>query len=283
MHFLRAHAGTHIHPSQLVAAAELETRPCGEGNGPLPRPRTEADSLILRASVPLASTAAFAGLARQPKLGVPAKVAWSGKGGFELVAEVPREGSLRDAEEGVRAVLDDALAWFANGLGAGTNGTSAPSAPLVDVLEGAGCFVRPGGAGACFVDANLGGTSYRALVGERPDARVQVSLPATTLRVEGECPLHAAAIFALEANYRLRLARVGTTLLTSDRLRVVWDVVVNGGPCLSRRFPDALEALVVAREETLRALRMLCSHDVAAAYLGSHPRRQAAQQESEQK
>jgi hypothetical protein len=283
MQFLRAHAESrHALPSRLVATGALDALRCADWKGTVLRRRIEADSWLVRAASPLTSTAAFEGLARQPALGAPAKVAWSAGDGFELVAEASHGGSRRDAEEEVCGALDDALHWFANGGGTSTRATSTPSAALIEILQGAGCFVRPAAADACFVDVNLGGCAYRALVGERADARVQVSFPATTVRVEGERSLQAAALFALEANHRLRLARVSTTSLSSDRLRVVWDVVLNGGPCLMRRFPDALEALVVAREETSRALRMLRSHDVAGAYLASGRRPHAAQRKPEE-
>lgn len=269
MHSLRGYAGT-VHSTwpYPVAPAVSDGRP-RYGDDPVARPRIEADSLLVRASAPLSAQAAFAGLARQPMLGVAAKLVWSASQGFELMAEVPREENLREAEKEAGGALDDALAWLANGDTSGRNGTLPPSSSVIETLNGAECIVRSTASDACFVDANLGGSVYRLLVGEYSDARVRLSFPATTVRVEDERTRHATALFALEANRRLRLARVSVTPLASDRTRLVCDVVVANGASLPRRLPDALEALVVFRDETARALRMLRSHDVADAYLAA--------------
>ena len=59
------------------------------------------------------------------------------------------------------------------------------------------------------------------------------------------------------------------TSLASDRMRFTWDAVVCGVPYWSRRLNDTLEALVIAREETARALRMLRDQDLAQSYVAS--------------
>lgn len=244
-------------------------------------PQIETDPLVVRASTSVPSAVAFDALRRQPALRAPAKIVWNAAAGLALVAEVPRREHLGDTQDEALAALDEGIAWL--GCEDPSNGTTTPSPSLIEVLKGAGCFPRAADSGPCFADIHLGGSVCRALVAEGPDARVHLSLPATTVRVEGERCAEAAAVFAFEANDRLRLARVSVAPLASDRMRVVWDVVVNGGSYLDRCLPDALEALVVAREETARPLRLLRNHGVADAYLTSRRWRYGARGEAEQK
>jgi hypothetical protein len=254
--------------SHFAPAEEQEARLRVERKEAVLRARIEADSLTVRVSSPIASQAAFAGLGFQPTLGSPAKLAWGAKHGFELMAEVSREGNLHDAEQEARGALDDAMAWLGNGIAA-TVGPSMPGARLVEILKGLGCAVRPASNAACFADVRLGSSIHRILVGEMPDTSARLSFPAAILRVEAEEVRYAVELFALEANCRLRLARVSATPVASDRMRLTWDVVVSGGSRLARRLPDAFEALVIARDETARPLRILRSPHVAEAYLAA--------------
>jgi len=227
------------------------------------RPTIEVDPFVVRASARIASQDVFDVLARQPTLGVPAKTVWDTGGGFALTAELLRREDLRRDREEATDALYEAFEWMERGT---PQQPSTPGATLVEILKETGCVVRPGSPTSCFAEVSLGGSVYRVLVSEWPSFTVQISFPTTTLRVEGEVARRAVALFALEANKGLRLARVSVSPIAADRLRLAWDVVVRGVHCSGPRLSEALEALVVARDETVRALRMLCTVAVAEAY-----------------
>jgi hypothetical protein len=71
----------------------------------------------------------------------------------------------------------------------------------------------------------------------------------------------------LEANARVRLARIGVIPSGEGSARVTWDAVASPGVALEQALPAAVEAVVGAHAATRRELRALSHGAVARAYL----------------
>jgi hypothetical protein len=79
--------------------------------------------------------------------------------------------------------------------------------------------------------------------------------------------VEAQAHFALEANRRLRVARLGVVGSSNGAVQTVWDAVVPGVVPVERVLPAAIDAVLFARLETGRELSALSDPQIAAAYL----------------
>lgn len=236
------------------------------------RVETESRLVVVRDG-PLAWTDTAA-LARQSELPAPAKLALGPDGGPELRAEVLRDRGV-DAPKRARGAIDSARLWLNAGrsdvAGPGPEGLEA--AETLDpeaLLAGLGELPRawawePRDEGGFHVHATAFGASVRLVVEEAGGAVraiVRSALPAP-----GERSAAALANFALDANRRLRLARIGLGARPGDALPVSWDAVASPGAPLERAVPAMVEAVVFAHAATRLSLRALCQEAVAQTYL----------------
>ncbi len=271
-----------IAPARSTAAVGAELPP-------MPAPRRRADGVVAEALTgPLDLDRAVARLGDQPALGVPAKLALLPGGRTVLCAEIPQAVAGSDgADPRLDAVLAVAWGWLHGRVtplpaGNGTpgdddrlatarpqaadarrSGAGQPSHALETALAVLGWASRPEGGG------------YVVRTGERaPALRIEllgtdwlrVSRDPLPMRVPTRQVAEATALFALEASARLRLARVAVRA-AGDVVHVSWDAVVGVGDGLASWLGEAAEALGVAHDETMRALRALTVMEVAAAYL----------------
>jgi hypothetical protein len=213
-------------------------------------------------------------LALQPELLVPVKVADSARGGSELRAELLRARGL-DVEALARCALSRAGAWL---TGNGDAGAETGDVDAEDLCAGLAELPRawawePREGGGFHVHATAFGTSARVAVeapSGTPHAIVRSALPAGSPATR-----EALVCFALEANARLRLARIGVAT-DDDVARLAWDAVASPGVPLERALPAAVEAVVCAHAVTRRALRALSHPDVARTYLDARASRDSA-------
>jgi hypothetical protein len=76
----------------------------------------------------------------------------------------------------------------------------------------------------------------------------------------------AMRLLALEANRRLRFARISVSEADGRAMRIVWDAVLPGELADTAAMERAIEALIGARAETLRPLRALGRASIASKY-----------------
>ena len=232
---------------------------------PMETLRVESEGRIVLARWGPLDPAAPDAIARQAELLAPAKLALSSHGEPELLAEVLRT-SEADAPKLARNALDVARAWLDG---------EAPSLPESDQDDLASALAE---LPAAWVWERSEGDDYRVhatAFGE--SVRLAVSAVAGGAQVIARSALATSELatrpallrFALDANRRLRLARIGLTDLDDETTAVTWDAVTPAGLDLSRALPVAVEAVVRGHAATRRSLRALCHAPVARAYLDS--------------
>jgi hypothetical protein len=236
--------------------------------------RIETDGRIAIARWgPLDATARDA-IARQAELAAPAKLALSPDGEFELRAEVLRSSEI-EASELARSALDVARAWLAGETP--DSGVAPPDAEdfasAIAELPRAWVWER-GEAGGFRVHATAFGESVRLTVDAVPGgARV---IARSALATPDPATGDALVRFALEANRRLHLARIGLAGTDGDTTAVTWDIVTPPGVDLASVLSAAVESVVRAHAATRRSLRALSHVHIARLYLDARdpaPRR----------
>lgn len=228
-------------------------------------------------------------LARQGELAAPAKLAMTEDGRGVLIAEVLRVGGA-EAPKRVRGALDVARAWLAGettGVEPAVEDEDLASA--VAELPGAWAWERVEGALRFHVHATAFGESVRLSVeaapgGARVRARTTLPTPAVTppatppvtsaatpAPIAGEArtcsALEARMRFALEANRRLRLARIGLSASSAEATAVEWESITPAPMVSGEALSAAVEAVVRAHAATRRALRALGHEPVARSFL----------------
>jgi hypothetical protein len=205
------------------------------------------------------------GIARQAELLAPAKLALSTEGDCELRAEVRRSSQL-DAAKLARGALDLGRAWLA-GEAACASGAPADAEDLAGALaELPVAWVWERGAADGFrIHATAFGESLRLGV-DAVAGGAQV-IARSALATHDAAVRRALERFALEANRRLRLARIGLAARDGETTAVTWDVVTPPEVDLTDALPTAVEAVVRAHAATRRGLRVLCHEEIARRYL----------------
>ncbi len=228
--------------------------------------RVQPEGGMLVATLGCPGLAPETALARQPELLAPVKLAAAAGGGAELRAELLRARGV-DTEALARSALERAGVWLAG------DGGPVADVEAVDAEEVAAGLAElprawawePRGADGFHVHATAFGTSARIVVEARAGtarAFVRSAVPATGLETRA-----ALVHFALEANARLRLARIGVAADDDGTARLTWDAVASPGVALERALPAAVEAVAGAHAATRRALRALSHAAVARIYL----------------
>jgi hypothetical protein len=211
-------------------------------------------------------------IARQTELLAPAKLALSTHGEPELLAEVLRSCET-DAPKLARNALDVARAWLSGEAPAIAASDEEDLASALAELPAAWAWER--GEGDDYrVHATAFGESVRLAVSAVAGGAQVIARSALATSEPGTRP--ALVRFALDANRRLRLARIGLNDMDDETTAVTWDAVTPTGVDLSRALPAAVEAVVRGHAATRRSLRALCHAPVARAYLDSReaaPRR----------
>lgn len=224
---------------------EIETAICVARVGPLP-------------------SSALSAFGRQFVCRAPVKLARAADGQPELRAEVLRRMG-RDAAKLARDALDAGQLWLAGGA------PRHPGAqPELDELAGGLEELPPAWAwepdeeDGFHVHATGFGASVRLGVRAFPGGAQVVAR--SVLPAQQAESSRALVQFALDANRRLRLARLSVDCEAGRPTAVCWDAVVPAD-ALGRDLPAAVEAVTAAYAATQLALRALCQETVAVSYL----------------
>lgn len=247
-------------PDQIVVS---------DGDAPM-RPGIRFDGVLMQAVMgPLDIHRAQQALVRQQALNAPVKLAVSTGGTASLIAEVPSGGDGPWCKEQVGRALREGWAWFEEARNGSPEAAPAADLPsdVEKILAELECTWTVDGAGTYRVHG-LDIPSVlliECLAGET----VRVSYPATAIRVATAGACSAMAYFALEANARLRFARVSVAPAggADDVVNVGWDAMLFAGRFADRWLAEAVAAVSVAHAETARAMRALATDAVASAYL----------------
>jgi hypothetical protein len=215
-----------------------------------------------------------AALPAQPDLCAPAKLALAPGGGAELWAEVPRQRDLAPAKRLAERALDQALAWLSGAAAAPA--PSARAASRGEEIEAALAALpweySRDADGSHRLHARDPRDPARILVAERTGGCVAVST-ATWLRLPRPRALDALAHFALEANRRLRLARLSVAPRSGGAAQVVWDAILPAKLPADPALGELAAAVAGARALTARPLAALADPRVAETYLGARASR----------
>ena len=235
--------------------------------------RVESELVVAVAGpVPLGVT--LLAMSRQSHLAEPAKFAVDAEGLGCAIAEFPRIAPLDECAKWVGETLDGAFAWLdrgcrgleeavaPSGFGASASETASEIECGLDELpwrwerteEGSHRVHADSAIGVSRVAVECAGGAVRASI-------------SSAVGAEGDISRDAQIFFALEANHRLRLARVSVVDEGGDAVRVIWDAVAPSAVPIARAVSMLTEAVVFARGETGRALTALCDPCIAEAYL----------------
>ncbi|MFQ5667695.1 MAG: hypothetical protein ACE5I7_14880 [Candidatus Binatia bacterium] len=235
------------------------------------RPRLHVEPVLVAATVgPLPLGCVLASLGRQSSLAAPAKLSLSASGEARLVAEIARNGDHPRAGEQAFAALAAALQWLRDGTDCDPNTEVAPQpiSPNLDcAIAALGWTAEPAANGQLLIQARGPRVDARIRAQSHRHGAIQLAMAPAAIRVANPRAARALALFALEANSRLRLARLSVTPPVEGMMRAVWDCVLPGELELDHWVESAAEALMVARAETDRPLRALGTTPVADAYL----------------
>ena len=219
---------------------------------------------------PLKPAAALSGVARQAGLGAPAKFAMTGSGVAVIQAEIPLVAERRVCEKLADEALDAAILWPR--LAAG------PPAPdrmafAEDEIESGLSQISWG-----FHQSDVG--SYQIDAAPAPGHAMRVTLVAqggalrvstgSSLRADSPDVHRALAVFALESNSRLRLARIGVAE-KDGAADIVWEAVLPAALPAVGAIPQLVEAVVYAQVLTRSSLSVLTDARVADTYLRHRP------------
>ena len=238
------------------------------------RPQPCADPLLVAAVLaPLPLDLAIDGLARLDELPLPAKLVLGEDGRAAMVVEVPREGGRPDPERWVLELLDAALAWLSGDAGRGDVEALQEYASgehrIEEVIGGLGWRCESAGQGTLSIESEVDGIGCRLRIQPLAGGAIRILRPATSIRAAGSLGALAMALFALEANRRLRLARLTLAIGGRDVVRVGWDTVLPPETRSERHLVEAVESLALAHGVTNRALRALGTRVVAEAYIAT--------------
>jgi hypothetical protein len=258
--------------------------PKGAVDVPLCRHLCLEPMMIAATAGPLPLESVLARLPDQSDMHLPAKLTLRERGA-EVLAELPRNGDARHGERHANQVLDAALGWLANGGDAGQP-EREPGPDLLNRFEaalGELCWPwqRAGSGDGYTFTAQVDGEAFRAAARVWASG-VQIVAPAIPVRVVDTGAARAIALFALEANARLRLTRVSVAPAVPTVIRVTWDAVLTADASSADWLNEVAAALAVARAETSRALQALATPAVAEAYLSARdPARVSGNEEAE--
>ena len=220
----------------------------------------------------------------QAALPAPAKLALSGNGAAYLLAEVARVEDLSacvdrvlDAFELGVAPLLRAAPWGDSSPAGGSHAEQYSAADDVELTQGLDALpwswqANDDGSLRVFAEVRDGARAQAAHVRvERLSGTGVLRAAASlTLRLHAPHTRDALARFALEANARLRLARLSLADGSEGdgaAARWICDAVVPTGAPTARAAVAAIEAVAFARVATGRSATALTDPDVAAGFL----------------
>ena len=215
---------------------------------------------------------AIVGLGWQADLPAPVKLVGDREGpstGAALRAEIWAGAGERVAQL-AREALSLGRRWLDEGLPGSPSTHAVANAETWRELVPRPSEVLPGGSLRVHAPGEPG--SVRLQLDALPGGAARV-WTASAVPVASPQVARALALFALDANRRLRLARLSLSAAThggtTDRViaRVVWDAVLPAEVVGEDAVRAALEAVAAAHAETRRALRALSSRTLAEAYL----------------
>ena len=226
------------------------------------RPET---TLLTARLGPLPPARALERIADLPRLRAPAKLVLRPDAEAGLLAEVPRALERERAEACVRTALDDAARWLEDPVdpAAAPDPTQAAKVGLAEAAADLSGALGPQPGGALRLDTPVGA---RLRLDVDANGTTRIACEQRLEVVEPE-PLHALARFALEANGRLRLARLAVSWDRSGVATVTWDALLPAGVPLGRTLADAVRAVSAAWAATHRTLRLLAGPKLAREFL----------------
>jgi len=227
------------------------------------------DPVVFQSSIlPVPEPLAESALPRQPGLPWPAKLARSESGEVGLVGEVPRLVESRVGAALAHEAVERARVWLDEGEpdpGA-TSGESFTAEGLEELLGESPHPWQLLEDGACRLDVAHGG-----VVGRMELRRVRAGglwlCGRGAVGVGDGRSFLAQTRYALEANSRLRVARVSVGSGGGSAAWVVWDAVLPPELPREAALREGVGAVATARASTEAALRALATPAIADAYL----------------
>jgi hypothetical protein len=221
------------------------------------------------------------GLAHQLDLAAPVKFALTAADGHGCaIAEIARVADLHDCEKLAGQALDVVDSWIERGCPVNGQAREASESSVIarstaDTVDSE--IARSLDETGWSWEA-IGETSYRVHVTTGSDSigRVQIDRTGSkalrvssvsTVRAEDVVAKEALAHFALEANRRLRIARLTVSGADDEAMQLVWDAVAPAELPASSALPRLLEAVAFSRSETNLALVALADERIATSYL----------------
>ena len=212
----------------------------------------------------------LSGVAWQADLAAPAKFAQSRSGEVEILAEVPLVAERRVCEKLADAALDAAILWpEVRSEPRDPSRTVFSDQDVESALSQIPWGFRQKDAGLYQIDAAPApGHAMRVtLAAQGSVLRVSTS---TSVRACSPEARRALAIFAMESNRRLRLARIGVAE-ANEGANIVWDAVLPAALPAAAAIAPVVEAVVYAQMLTRRSVSVLADPRVANVYLRQRP------------
>ncbi len=227
-----------------------------------------SEAMLVKATAgPLPWSLALEALQRQSQCWLPLKLALAEHGAPQILAEAPRLRSRRESEARAAEILDAALAWLGGKSAPDASwGGSEATGALEDTLACLPFAWSPAADGGFRVDAMCAGSPLRLTITSLGCGSIRI-FTAGAVRCTSRAVGHAISVFALEANRRLRFARLGVGASQKRAVQVVWDAIAPADLPIDRVLPNLVDAVIEAHARTSRPLVALSHPTVARAYL----------------
>jgi hypothetical protein len=236
--------------------------------------------LVAMIAQPLPLQTALLGLSRQQSLIAPVKFALTAEGVGCAIAEISRVADLHDCEKLAGQALDAVERWLECECPSCDTAPADSESPLIardttdpvdseiaQSLDELGWSWKAIGEAKYQIHvATDSGSIGRVEIQQIGSNAVRAS-SVSTVRVDDAIAREALAHFALEANRRLRIARLTVFSAEDDATQLVWDAVAPAELPTLAVLPRLIEAVGFARAETSLAIVALADEQIAGAYL----------------
>ncbi len=210
----------------------------------------------------------------------PVKFALTAEGSGCAIAEIARVADPHDCEKLAGQALDGLESWIDRGCPANGEARWDRESPViardtadaVDLeiarsLDEIGWSWEAIGEASYRVHATTGSSSIGRLKIDRIGSSALRVSSESTVRVNDVVAKEALAHFALEANRRLRIARLTVADADDEAMTLVWDAIAPAVLPVSAVLPRLVEAVAFARAETSLVLVALADERIANVYL----------------
>ncbi len=237
-------------------------------------------TLVAVTTQPLPFDTARVGLSHQLDFIAPVKFGLTAEGTGCAIAEIARVADPHDCEKLAGQALDGLESWIDRGCPANGEARWDGESPVIarDTADAAdleitGSLDKIGwsweavGEASYRVHATTDSGSIGRLEIDRIGSNALRVSSVSTVRVSDVVAKEALAHFALEANRRLRIARLTVPDTDDEAMQLVWDAVAPAELPVSAILPRLIEAVAFARAETSLALVALADECIANVYL----------------